>query len=104
MLKTQLVTRMGTPVNTLFPQGIRKERRDMKTTSHSYDFFSPQTPNTSHHASQPDEQPGSKNSWSDYDSVRPKNVHHRVNSDLFYACFSLVVLLLFAAADAVLRL
>ncbi len=41
--------------------------------------------------------------WSKYENPRPKNIHRRVDSDLIFACVSLIVLLLFAAADTAFR-
>ena len=41
--------------------------------------------------------------WSKYENARPKNLHRRADSDLIFACVSLMVLLLFAAADTAFR-
>ena len=67
----------------------------MKTLARTHELFRPQVLKQ--------DQQGPRNSWSHYESTRPKNVHRRVDSDLVFACFSLLVLLLFAAADAAFR-
>lgn len=41
--------------------------------------------------------------WSKHENARPKNLHRRADSDLIFACVSLMVLLLFAAADTAFR-